>query len=97
MDPMARIMAGIKCFPFVQWLEDSGIQWYGGFKWRVPEGDLPLGYGGVEIEESDECAFAHVSHVPDLQFTSFMQLGVPEGVSLVKSRETRRVDNIGSV
>ena len=50
---------------------------------------------GVEAEEPDKGAFANVSHVADLSFASDMGLWVPEGVSLVESRQTGRVDDIG--
>ena len=50
---------------------------------------------GVEVEESDECALADVAHIADLGFAGDMGLWVPEGVSLVESRQTGWIDDVG--
>ena len=93
---MTGVVASAKGFSLVKLLEDSGIQWYSGFKRCVPERDLLLRLqGGVEAEQPNECALAQVAHVSDLRFASAVRLRVPDSVSLVQSRETGGVDNIG--
>ena len=95
----AVMISGKQSPPSVERVEDSTRQGHSGFEWfRVmPERDLVLGLGSVEIEETDECTLAGVPYVTYLRLTRLVGLRMPESVSVAQHSQAGVVDIVRGV